>query len=53
MLFIEGSGNFLQPTIIVIEVTGFWIEKKHKCKETLKNKSFHNLEKVPKSSVPN
>ena len=27
MLFIEGSGNFLQPTITVIEVTGFWIEK--------------------------
>ena len=42
----------------VMEVTGFWIKKRHKYNKTLKifpskNKSFHNLQKVSKSAVLN
>ena len=42
----------------VMEVTGFWIIKKHKYNKTLKifssrNKTFHNLQKVSKSTILN
>ena len=41
-----------------MEVNGFWIKKQHKYKETLKifsskNESFHDRQKVSKSTVPN
>ena len=48
---------FSGQSLLVIEVTGFWI-KKHKYKRTLKifsskNKSFHNLHEVFKSTLLN
>ena len=42
----------------VMEITGFWIKKKHKYNKTLKifsskSKSFHNLQKISESTVLN
>ena len=58
MLFVEGSGSFLQPTILKSEeVAGFGI-KEYKYTMILKifswkNNSFNNLHKVSKNTVLN
>ena len=57
MFFTEGSGNILRPAILdlwKLLVFGY----KNKYKKILKiisskNNSFHNLQKVSKSTVPN
>ena len=58
MLFIEGSDSFLRPIIPEVwKLLVFWI-KKREYKKTLKifstkNKSFHDVHKVSKSTVAN
>ena len=54
---LRGQTALSDQSLLVIEVTGFWI-KKHKYKKTLKifsskNKSFHNLHEVLKTTVLN